>query len=185
MPLYRVLTVLIILDGLLLAFTATLGIALDGRETMMRHFTFALLTSSFTCFIHVLCLFYLIGTGKDVRDAVEEHEDLRAKFVPWTRSQKRRLFPPACFAVTLIIVATLMGGEVHSRVLSVDSGKTLPFREVTGWWVHLLFVILALGVSAWAFWAEIVTVKENRRGIEELNRELAAREAPTPSAPEE
>lgn len=175
MPLYRVLTVLIVIDGLLLALTATLGITLDGREAMLNHFSMGLFTSSFTCFIHVLCLFYLIGTGKDVRDAVEDHDDLRSRFVPWTREQKRRLFPPACFALVLIIVATLMGAEVHSRVLGVDGGDTLPFRGVTAWWVHLLCVVLALAASAWAFWAEIVTVKENRRGIDELNRELESR----------
>lgn len=175
MPFYRALLVLIFLDLLLLGFTATLGITLDGREALLRHFSMGLLSSSFTCFIHVLCLFYLIGTGKDVRNAIEDHEDLRARFLPWTRVQKRRVFPPACFAIALIIVATLMGGEVHSRILAVDGGQTLPLRGVTAWWIHLLLVILALATSGWAFWAEVTTLKENRRGIEELNRELESR----------
>jgi len=177
MPLYRVLAVFILLDLALMALTATLGITLDGREAMITHFNMGLLTSSFTCFLHVLVLFYLIGTGKDVRDAAEDYADLRERFFPWTRAQKRRVFPPACFAIVLMVVATLMGGEVHSRVLTVDQGNTLPFRGVTAWWIHLLFVILAVASSLWAFWAEYTTVKENKRGIDELNGELASREA--------
>ena len=79
MPLYRALLVLIIIDAALLAWTAavgaTLGEAASPREAMLDHFKLGLLSSSLTCFIHVLCLFYLIGTGKDVRVAVEEHEE--------------------------------------------------------------------------------------------------------------
>jgi len=177
MPLYRVLAVLFALDIALLAVAAAVGITLDGREAMLLHFKLGLLGSAFTCFLHVLVLFYLIGTGKDIRDAVEDFEDLRARFVPWTRAQKRRAFPPACFAIVLLIVATLMGGEVHSRVLVLarDGGATLPFRGVSAWWVHGFLVICAVLASLFAFYAELLTVRENRRGIDEINRELDAR----------
>lgn len=177
MPLYRVLAVFIFIDLGLMAFTATLGATLAGKESMLTHFKLGLLTSSFTCFIHVLVLFYLIGTGKDVRNAAEDYPELYARFDPWTRELKRRVFPPACFAMVLMVVATLLGGEVHSRILVADRGETLPFRGVTAWWVHLLFVVLAVGSSGWAFWAEYAAVKENRRGIDELNAELGRREA--------
>jgi len=184
MPLYRVLQAFIVLDLGLFALTATLGAGLDGRDEMMRHFLLGLLTSSFTCFIHVLVLFYLIGTGKDIRDAVEDYDDLRERYVPRTRALKRSVFPAACLAIVSMIVATLLGGEVHSRILAAQGRRAveepdapLPFRAVTAWWVHLLLVGIALASSAWAFLVEVRAAKANRRGIEELNRELEAREA--------
>lgn len=172
MPLYVVLLILISIDAALLAMTATIGITLEGQASLLLHFKAGLVSSMFTCFIHVLVLFYLIGTGKDVRDAVEDSPDLSARYVPWTREQKRKVFPPACFSTALMIIATLMGGEIHSRVLAAGRGVTFPIRQLPGWWVHVVLVAAALIVTAHAFVMEVKTVKENRRGIEELNAAL-------------
>jgi hypothetical protein len=175
-PLHAVLTVLIVLDLLLLAGTAALGMTLSDSASIYRHYVLGMAASMFTCFIHVLVLFYLIGTGKDLRDAVEGVPDLVETYVPMTRRLKRRVFPPACFAIALMVVATLMGGEVHSRLLAADGGRTLPVQGITAWWVHLLFVVLALVASIVAFQAEVSAARETRRAIEALNAELARRE---------
>jgi len=179
MPLYVVLTVLISLDAALLALTAAGGWTLDGTEAVQFHFKMGLLASSFTCFIHVLVLFYLIGTGKDVKEAVEDDPELRVRYVLWTQAQKRKVFPPACLAIVLVIAATLMGGEIHSRLLAHDGGDTFPFRELPGWWIHLALVGAAILASAYAFCIEVGTVRENRRGIEQLNAEIAERAGST------
>ncbi|HVR76209.1 MAG TPA: hypothetical protein VMT52_17900 [Planctomycetota bacterium] len=177
MPLYFVIIFLVALDGLILAATAAVGFTLDGKPAMDLHFKLGLLASFLTCFIHVLVIFYFIGTGKDIRDAVEDHPQLAKRYVPWTRTQKRRVFPPACFSLTFIILATLLGGEVHSRILAAGGGTALPFRGVTGWWIHLVLVIAALLSSGFAFYIEILAVRDNRRVIDKLNEALAARES--------
>jgi TRAP-type C4-dicarboxylate transport system permease small subunit len=176
MPLHVVLTVLMAIDVVFIAATAVMGLGLTDQASMMQHYVAGMLTSMLTCFIHVLVLFYLIGTGKDIREAVEEDPDLKERYWPWTRRQKRRAFPPACFAIVLMIVATLMGGEVHSRLLVVDGGATLPFRGITAWWVHGALVVAAVLVSAWAFVVELAVARENRKGILEINAELERRE---------
>ena len=175
MPLYAVLIVFIALDGAFIAATALMGLTLNDSASIYRHYLAGMLTAMMTCFIHVLVLFYLIGTGKDIRDAVEDHPDLKERYFPWTRAQKRRVFPAACFAIALIVVAALMGGEIHSRILAAGGGEAFPIRTLTGWWVHLLFVLLAIGVTGYAFAAEVGAVKENRRVILELNDELERR----------
>jgi len=176
LPLHAVLRILIVLDIVLLAGTAALGMTLSDSASIYRHYVLGMAASMFTCFIHVLVLFYLIGTGKDIRDAVEGAPDLMETYVPLTRRLKRRVFPAACFAIALMVVATLMGGEVHSRLLAADGGRTLPVRGVPAWWVHLVFVALALLVSAIAFQAEGAAARETRKAIETLNAELARRE---------
>ena len=76
MPLHAVLRRLIVLDIVLLAGTAALGMTLSDSASIYRHYVLGMAASMFTCFIHVLVLFYLIGTGKDIRDAVEGAPDL-------------------------------------------------------------------------------------------------------------
>ena len=177
MPLYVVLIVLIALDAVVLCLTAALGVTLDGREAVLLHFNMGLLAAMLTCFIHILVLFYFIGTGKDIREAIESDPELKKRYLPWTREQKRHVFPPACLALSLMIIATLMGGEIHSRLIAYDAGVTLPFRQLSAWWVHLFFVAAALLASGFAFYAEVVAVKENRRGIEDINSTLDRQQA--------
>lgn len=176
MPLYAVLTVLMAIDVVFIAATAVMGLGLADEASMMRHYVAGMLTSMVTCFIHVLVLFYLIGTGKDIREAVADDPGLKERYWPWTRRQKRRAFPPACFALVFMIVATLMGGEVHSRLLAVDGGATLPFRGISGWWVHAALVVAAVLVTGYAFVVEVAVVRENRRAIQEINADLERRE---------
>ena len=160
----------------------TLGSTLGTALEVNRHYLLGLLVSTLTCFIHCLVLFDLIGTGGDVREAVEEHPDLSAEYGAWVRRQKARAFPAACFAIVFMVVAVLMGGEVHSRLIAASGGADLPLRGVPFWWVHLLFVVAAVLSSAFAFRVELEVVKENRRGILSLNEELERRQASAPSA---
>ena len=175
---YPVLLTLILLDALLIAVEVTLGITLTGPRDVNRHYLLGLLVSMFTCFIHCLVLFYLIGTGKDIRDAVEDHSDLAEEYFPWTNYQKRRAFPPACFALALMVFAALMGGEVHSRLLGAMVDDVLPLRGVSAWWVHLVAVVAAVLTSAYAFVVELAVVRDNRAAIGRINAELARREGP-------
>ena len=172
---HLVLFSLIVIDCVLIAFTSFLGITLgftDGTEGMTRHLLMGLFSAMLTCFIHVLVMFYLIGTGKDIRDAVEDHDELKERFVPLTRRLKRRAFPVLTLGISLVIVAALMGGEVHSRIIR-PSGE-LPFRAVTAWWVHLVFVVAAVASNVCAFCVELRVVKDNRGAIDEINRVLHA-----------
>ena len=175
---HLVLLSLIFIDCALIAFTSFLGITLgftEGTEAMTRHLLMGLFSAMLTCFIHVLVMFYLIGTGKDVRDAVEDNDELREQFVPLTRQLKRRAFPVAALSIALIIIAVLMGGEVHSRIIRPEG--ELPFRAVTAWWVHLVFVVAAVASNVCAFCVELRVVKENRGAIDEINRVLGATDA--------
>lgn len=173
---YAVLLTFIVLDVLLIAVEVTLGIALERSADVNRHYLLGLLVSMYTCFIHCLVLFYLIGTGKDVREAVEDHSDLKAEYFPWTNRQKRRAFPPACFALALMVFATLMGGEVHSRLLVGLTDGQLPLRGIPMWWIHLVAVVAAIAASGYAFFVELAVVRDNRDAIDRINTELAWRE---------
>ena len=76
------------------------------------------------------------------------------------------------FFGVLIILAALLGAEVHSRLIlgpGAGEGAQMPLRQVGGWWVHLAFVLLALAVNLVAFAVVFGAVSRNRKAIEEIN----------------
>jgi hypothetical protein len=184
---FYIVGLLAAVDLALFAVTAVMGVLLHGRESVSLHLLAGVLTALTCTFTHVLVLFYLIGTGKDIRDAVEEDPELAARFVPWTRLLKRRVFPWACAAITLTVVAALLGAEVHSRIIIeahrrgvMEASAALPLREVAGWWSHLAVTVFAAAANVVAFQAELSVVRENRRGIAAVNLALAGHEEPSP-----
>ncbi len=167
------LAALIVVDCVLIMITAAVGLTLEGRETLLRHFLLGLFTVCFTCFIHVLVMFYLIGTGKDIRDAVEDSPGLREKFIPVTRQLKRLVFPRACLAIFLSILGVLMGGEIHSRIVSYQPADGLyPIRALSGWWIHVTLMAAAILANVWAFVGECRAARLNRSAIQAINAAL-------------
>lgn len=168
----RILLTLIFFDVAALIYATVLGLGLSDGASVFDHLLAGMLASFLVIFTHVLIIFYLIGTGMDIREAVEEDEDLSKKYLVLTRRLKKQVFPWACFAILLIIVASLLGAEVHSRLISSpggEGGASLRLRQVGGWWVHLVFASLALGINGIAFAAEFRAVKKNREAIDEIN----------------
>ena len=168
----QILLTLVLFNAVALIYALVLGLGLDDAVSIRDHLMAGMLASVLIIFTHVLIIFYLIGTGMDIREAVEEDEELSKKFIPLTRQLKKQVFPWACFSILLIIVAALLGAEVHSRLIpgpGGEAGAPMPLRQVGGWWVHLVFSLLALGMNAFAFIAEFRAVKRNRGVIEEIN----------------
>lgn len=165
----QILLTLILLDAVALVYSLVLGLVLSDGESIHDHLLAGILATFLIIFTHVLIIFYLIGTGMDIREAVEKDEVLSKKYIPLTRRLKKQVFPWACFAILLIIVASLLGAEVHSRLIPPPGEASLPLRQVGGWWVHLVFASLAIAVNAVAFVAELKAVRKNRAAIEAIN----------------
>ena len=166
----QTLLTLILFDAAALVYAMALGLGLSDAVSVREHLLAGMLAAVLIIFTHVLVIFYLIGTGMDIREAVEEDDALVKKYVLLTRRLKKEVFPLACFAILLIIVASLLGAEVHSRLIPAPGAEVaLPLRQVGGWWVHLAFSLLALCVNAAAFVAEFRAVRKNRGAIEEIN----------------
>ncbi|MEM7263131.1 MAG: hypothetical protein AAF488_14165 [Planctomycetota bacterium] len=174
---YPVLLTLVGLNFLAVAATATMGVMIESTDSVYLHFLWGLGTTILICFTHLLVLFYLIGTEGDIKEALEPHPDLAETYVPRAKALKMRAFPAGSGAVLLTIFAALMGGEVHSRLLMQSPpDQPPPVREISVWWHHLVFVIIALTVNIVAFQREFQVVRENRRTIVEINEKLESRE---------
>ena len=182
-PMPLILLVLLVADLAAIAITTWMGLNLSDATSIRHHLTAGVATAILLVFTHSLVLFYLIGTGIDIREAIEGHDALTERFLPLTRALKRRVFPWACSGAALMIIAALLGADVHSRLISLaidqmgraalEPGAQMPLRQVGGWWLHISLTAVAVAVNIKALLAEFQAALANRRAILEINRVLA------------
>jgi hypothetical protein len=171
-----ILSVLIVFEVLFMAGTVYLGCVASDAINTNSHVVAGLLASVFTMFVHCLVMFYLIGSGKDIKSAVEDFADLQAEYLPLTKKMKALVFPMASQAVVLTLIAAFAGAWIHSEVLaqSRPSEQFFPLRQLPGWWIHAVTLLPALVVNVIAFRREVQAVRLNVTTIRRLNAHLEA-----------
>lgn len=145
--------------------TAVLGYLGGGggdAETMRRHVLLALASVLLLLFSHCWIMFYLIGTGKAIKDAVKEH-GLDPAAVEETKRFKNESYPALMLAMALAMATFILGGGA--------STGTLPPL------VHHVLFWAALLAQGRALMREKRVLDANERLMAELDRSIAARPA--------
>jgi hypothetical protein len=146
-----------------LAFLASgvLGYLLAGRGDagLQRHMLLALGACLGLVFAHCWILLYLIGTGRAIRQTVQE-----ARLEPFYVEETGRLLwsvAPWLLATLGLAVATfLLGG-------AVTTGAVRPLIH------HILFFV-SLAVQIWILWREHRVLRTNQALIDEIDRRLVS-----------
>lgn len=152
---------------LLTAIVATIGFGFWSfflaasdlkKDVFFVHFTLGLLTVIGGLFVHCLIFIYFLGTGRWVKEVTLAY---RMPDEPWhkqTRELKRKVFPPALFAMLIGIAAAAAGEGV---------------RQV-GWpWpVHFASAVLTLAINLWAFRIELACVRANAEVLQGVLEEV-------------
>jgi hypothetical protein len=103
-----------ILVGVLgLLATAVLG--LSGGD-VGRHISFGIFSSMLTMLAHSMMIFYLIGKGKAVKDAMAENK-LSGDYVRRIADARKPVFSISTLAMVVTIVAAILGASVDTGVL--------------------------------------------------------------------
>jgi 4-hydroxybenzoate polyprenyltransferase len=146
--------------------TAVLGYGLDGpvgREIapeMSRHVLVALASSLLLLFSHCWIMFYLIGTGKAIKEAVAEHS-LEPALVEETKKLKNRSYPSLMLAMGLAMATFILGGGAQTNSLPV--------------WVHHGLFWATLLVQARTLWIEKDVLEQNEKLMAGIDRRLGGR----------
>jgi predicted permease len=159
----RTFTILSILLGIVLIATFSLGwlVYASGRENIdvfLVHFYFGLGSAIGMLLVHCLVFTYFLGTGRWVKEVTLAY---KLPDEPWhkaTRELKRRVFPPALYAM-LIGVATSAAG----------AGAQL---QAWPWFVHATLAILTLVINLWAFRIELSCMLANSLVIDGVLAEV-------------
>jgi hypothetical protein len=151
--------------------TAVLGYLLSAPtdSEMPRHVLVGLASRLLLLFSHCWIMFYLIGTGKAIKDAVKEG-GLDPAFAEETKRFKNASYPSMMLAMGLVMATFILGGGVATG-------------SIPGWVHHGLFYAAIL-VQCWSLRIEWRVLTDNERLMAEVDRRLAAgTSAKTPAAP--
>ena len=143
--------------------SAVLGYGLDasaGREItaeMSRHLLVALASSLLLLFSHCWIMFYLIGTGKAIKEAVAEHS-LEPALIEETKRFKNESYPSLMLAMALAMATFILGGGAQTNSLPV--------------WVHHGLFWATLLVQGRALWIEKSVLEQNEKLMADIDRRL-------------
>lgn len=124
------------------------------------HLTLALASSLLLLFSHCWIMFYLIGTGKSIKEAVAEY-DLEADIIERTKEFKNRSYGLLMMAMVVTMAAFILGGGVYTRA-------------IPSWTHHGLFY-LALLTQVRALVVERAVLMQNDQLMASIDRRLKGR----------
>jgi MFS family permease len=156
----RALLIVGVMATLGLAVTAVLGYRLTGMvgSEMSRHVLVALASCLLLLFSHCWIMFYLIGTGKAIKEAVNEHK-LDPELIEETKRYKNRSYPSLMLAMALAMATFILGGGAATGVLPV--------------WIHHVLFWAALAAQARTLWIEKGVLEANEKLMADIDRRLA------------
>lgn len=124
-----------------------------------RHISFGIFSTLITLLAHSMMMFYLIGKGKAVKDAMAEHS-LTGDFYRRIAVARKPVFSIATFAMAATMVTAILGA-------SVDTGVLPPI-------VHGTIAYGAVACNLAALKIEIDALSASSRIVDEVNRLLGA-----------
>jgi hypothetical protein len=142
-----------------LAASLVFGLTASAAADVLRHTTTAIFATMLTLLTHSMMMFYFIGKGKAVREAVTEG-GLSREFVARISSARKPVFSIATVAMLLTMAAAISGGGVD--VETIPSG------------IHSLLAWSAIVANAAALRAEWSALATSARVVAEVDRLLGA-----------
>ena len=137
---------------------ATTVLGLRATDTA-RHISFGIFSTLVTLFAHSMMMFYLIGKGKAVKDAMAENH-LTGDYFRRIATARKPVFSIGTLAMAVTMMAAILGA-------SVDTGVMPPP-------VHTVLAYGAIVCNLAAVRIEIAALAESGRVVADVNRLLSA-----------
>lgn len=142
----------------LIGLVTTTVFGLLGTD-ISRHISYGIFSTLVTLLAHSMMMFYLIGKGKAVKDAMTEHS-VTGDYYRRIAAARKPVFSIGTLAMAATMVTAIMGASVDTRVLP-------PI-------VHALLAYGAIVCNLAAAKIEIGALLESSRIVAEVNRRLGA-----------
>jgi len=122
------------------------------------HVMFGVFATMLNLLAHSLMMFYLIGKGKAVREAVTEGA-LQGDYVQRISRLRAPVFSRATYAMLLTMATGIIGASVDVRVMPP--------------WPHGALAGAALAVQIYALFTELAALTGSARVVDEVNARLS------------
>ncbi len=139
--------------------SAVFGLMASDNASISRHIMLAIFSTMLILLAHSMMMFYLIGKGKAVKDAMAEGK-LTGDFYQRIATVRKPVFSIGTFAMAFTIVAALLGA-------SVDTGLLPPM-------VHGMIAYGAIASNLAAIKIELDALGTSSRVVDEVNHLLGA-----------
>jgi hypothetical protein len=124
-----------------------------------RHISVGIFSTMITLLAHSMMMFYLIGKGKAVKDAMAEHS-VAGDYYRRIAAARKPVFSIATLAMAMTMVAAIMGA-------SVDTGVLPPI-------VHAMIAYGAIACNVAALKTEISALSASSGIVDEVNRQIGS-----------
>src|SRR5213596_145730 len=129
---------------------------LQGTD-VARHISVGIFSTMITLLAHSMMMFYLIGKGKAVKDAMAEHQ-VAGDYYRRIASARKPVFSIATLAMAVTMVAAIMGASVDTGVLPKI--------------VHATIAYGAIAANLAAAKIEVGALIASTRIVDEVNRQI-------------
>jgi len=138
----------------LAGLVATTALGLRGTD-ISRHISYGIFSTLITLLAHSMMMFYLIGKGKAVKDAMTEHA-VAGDYYRRIALARKPVFSIATLAMAATMITAILGA-------SVDTGVLPPM-------VHAVVAYGAIAANLAALKTEITALAASSRIVDEVNR---------------
>jgi hypothetical protein len=140
----------------LVGMAAAVFLGLRGTD-ISRHISFGIFSTLVILLAHSMMMFYLIGKGKAVKDAMAEH-NVVGDYYRRIAAARKPVFSIGTFAMVATMVTAILGA-------SVDTGVLPPI-------VHGMIAYGAIACNLAAVKIEIDALTASARIVDEVNRKI-------------
>ena len=99
-----------------------------------NHIALDLLISIIFVASQTLVMFFFVGTGVNIREYVESHEDVTKDLYQQMLGLKRKLYPPTMMVTILFMALVIIDGVFFME-------KMVEVPKVSEWWFHILYIL--------------------------------------------
>jgi hypothetical protein len=140
----------------LVGLVAAAVFGLRGSD-VARHISFGFFSTMVMLLAHSMMMFYLIGKGKAVKDAIVEH-NLGGDYVQRIAAARKPVFSIGTIAMAVTMVAAILGASVDTGVMPAV--------------IHGMIAYGAIACNLAAVKIEIDALIESARVVDEVNRQI-------------
>src|SRR5437764_10965825 len=140
----------------LLGMAAAIVLGLRGSD-ISRHISFGIFSTLIILLAHSMMMFYLIGKGKAVKDAMVEHS-VKGDYYLRIKAARKPVFSIGTYAMAATMLAAILGA-------SVDTGVLPPI-------VHGMIAYGAIACNLAALKAEVAALAASSRIVDEVNSKI-------------
>jgi len=137
-----------------IGLVAAAWLGLRGAD-VARHISFGFFSTMVLLLAHSMMMFYLIGKGKAVKDAMAENQ-VTGDYFRRIAAARKPVFSIGTLAMAVTMIAAIIGA-------SVDTGIMPPI-------VHAMIAYGAIACNLAAVKIEVDALAESARVVDEVNR---------------